>query len=130
MAPGQLSRDGRVRSGWSPHVAGSVSTLSTESRTSWRADDIATAWMTVRCTFPSAPTDPIARNTPDHGATDAADRADHGTRHGACLSEAEQGTGVVVEDGPGGARVDLGVVNVVDRAQEDVPVLVGEVGSQ
>jgi NADPH:quinone reductase-like Zn-dependent oxidoreductase len=52
------------------------------------------------------------------------------TRHGACLSEAEQGAGVVVEDGPGGARVDLGVVDVVDRAQEDVPVLVSEVGSQ
>jgi hypothetical protein len=44
----------------------------------------------------------------------------------AFVSEAEQGAGVVVEDGPGGVRVDLGVVDVVDRADEGVPVFVGE----
>ena len=46
------------------------------------------------------------------------------------LSDAEQGAGVLVEDGPGVVRVDLGVVDVVDRADEGVPVFVGEVGSE
>src|SRR5580704_2449360 len=48
----------------------------------------------------------------------------------ASLSGAEQGGGVVVEDGAGGGRVDLGVVDVVDRADEGVRVFVGEVGSE
>ena len=47
----------------------------------------------------------------------------------AFLSDAEQGAGVLVEDGPGGAGVDLGVVDVIDRADKYVPVFVGEVGS-
>ena len=48
----------------------------------------------------------------------------------AFLAGAEQGAGVLVEDGPGGARVDLGVVDVIDRADKYVPVFVGEVGSE
>jgi hypothetical protein len=48
----------------------------------------------------------------------------------AFLSDAEQGAGVVVEDGPGGVRVDLGAVDVADRADEDVPVFVGEVDAE
>ena len=46
------------------------------------------------------------------------------------LSDAEQGAGVLFEDGAGGAWVDLRVVDVVDRADKDVPVFVGEVGSE
>jgi hypothetical protein len=46
------------------------------------------------------------------------------------LSDAEQGAGVLVEDGPGGAGVDPRVVDVVGRADEDVPVFVGEVGAE
>src|SRR5579863_4306937 len=46
------------------------------------------------------------------------------------LSDAEQAAGVLVEDRPGGDRVDLRVVDVVDRADEDIPVFVGEVSSQ
>src|SRR6266566_3834971 len=45
------------------------------------------------------------------------------------LSDAEQGAGVLIEDGPAGAGVDLEVVDVIDRADEHVPVFVGEVGS-
>jgi hypothetical protein len=48
----------------------------------------------------------------------------------ALLAGAEQGAGVLVEDGPGGVRVDLGVVDVIDGTQEGVPVFVGEVGSE
>src|SRR5258707_6946603 len=48
----------------------------------------------------------------------------------AFLSNGEQGTCVLVEAGPGGGCADLGVVDVIDRAQECVPVLVGEVGSE
>ena len=40
----------------------------------------------------------------------------------AFVSNAEQGAGVLVEDGLGGAGVDLGVVDVVDRADEGVPL--------
>src|SRR5580704_1697244 len=36
----------------------------------------------------------------------------------ALLSDAEQGAGVLVEDGAGGVRVDLGVVDVIDRADK------------
>lgn len=45
-------------------------------------------------------------------------------------SDAEQDASVVVEDGPGVVRVDPRVADVLDRPDEDVPVLVGEVGAQ
>ena len=48
----------------------------------------------------------------------------------AFLSDAEQSACVLVEDGPGGARVYLRVVDVIDRADKGVPVFVGEVGSE
>jgi hypothetical protein len=36
-------------------------------------------------------------------------------------SDAEQDAGVLVEDRPGGACVDLGVVEVINRADEHIP---------
>src|SRR6202453_2459521 len=64
---------------------------------------------------------PLSLDLPRSFTTASENRA-NGAGRGTSRSDAEQGAGVLVEDGAGGVWLDLGVVDEVDRADERVSV--------